>query len=216
MDKFTWVDHDTWDREGIFRLYTEQWTTTWFSCSLQLDVTELVHRQKARGEKFVPALMYAITRELSQHPNFCMQLKDGKLGYYDVIHPLYPVLRPTGNFTFHSLRYREDFREFYEAYLEESVRNKEAKGAFAETPLENYYILSNIPYMTFDGFSFSMKNAKGYYSPTISTGRYREEGGRLLLPFAATVNHATVDAYHVHLLAAGIQKLFQTSEEWNS
>ena len=215
MDRFTPIDRENWDREEMYRLYTEQWGNTWFSCTVRLDVTQTVRYQKEKGQKFVPAVYYAVSRGMCQQVNFCLRLHNGELGYWDKVHPMYPVLRQTGNFTFHSVPYQEDYQAFYDAYIEESVRNKDQCGAFAEPMPENVFTISNLYFMPFDSFSFAMKNTRYYYSHIISLGRYEEDGaGRLMLPFSATVNHAVVDAYHVHLLSQDIQKLLLHPETW--
>ena len=55
MDRFTPIDRENWDREEMYRLYTEQWGNTWFSCTVRLDVTQTVRYQKEKGQKFIPA-----------------------------------------------------------------------------------------------------------------------------------------------------------------
>lgn len=214
MDRFIPIDRSTWERDSLFRLYTEIFTTTHFSSSVRIDVTETVKMAKERGEKFVPAVLYCFSRELSRETAFCVAERQGVLGRWEVMHPVYPVLNPSGHFTFHTIRYCEDYSKFYADYIAEQERSRDAREAYAEPAPENSYIISVMPFLKFESFAFSFKNAKGYYTPTISVGKYAEENGRLMMPIAATVNHATTDGYHVSLLYDGIERLMLDPGEW--
>ena len=213
-DKFTPIDRENWPREEIYRVYTELWTTTLFSVTVRIDVTETVRETKRRGEKFVPAVLYLFSRELSRQENFTLAVRDGILGCWERLHPLYPVLNETGNFTFHTTPYYGGYRQFYRAYIAEQERNGASLAAFAEPAPENNFIISIMPYLKFEGFSFSLKNAKNYYTPTVSVGKYYEENGRLYMPVSVTVNHAASDANHLNILFSGVEAAMQSPLSW--
>lgn len=214
MDDFTEINMDTWPRAEEYGLFTRQWTTICYTVTLKQDVTDTVTHVKEKGFKFVPAVLWLITRELNAQENFRLAVRDGKLGVWDQLHPMYPTINRTGNMTFHSTAYRDGFSDFHQAYLAEAELNRNAAGIFASTMPENSYVISVVPYMSFENVSFHLKNAKNYYAPIFDIGKYRDDHGRLLMPVSVTVNHAAADLSHVNALFKGLQNALYMPESW--
>ena len=211
MDRFTEIDRETWPRKALFDLYTRSWMEMTFSATQKLRAEKLVKLQKARGQKLVPALLYIVSREVSRDRAFTVANKDGVLGYWDRIHPMYPVLNENGSFSFHTTLVEGDFPSFYQAYLREKEENADKTGAYACTMPLNTFTLSIMPYFAFDSFSFSLKNVKNYFAPIVSIGQYDEN---FLLPIAVTVNHAVCDGYQLSELFRRLQEAFENPEAW--
>ena len=172
MDRFTEINKETWPRRELFERYTKSWMEMTFSVSLKLRAEHLVKWQQAQGQELTPALLYIFSKELSRDQAFTMAVKDGVLGYWDKIHPLYPVLREDGNFTIHTTPVDGDYPGFYAAYLRERAENAGKTGAYASELPVNGYILYIMPYFAFDSFSFAPKNLKNYFAPIMSIGKY--------------------------------------------
>ena len=212
MDRFTKIDMETWPRRELFELYTKSWMSTSFSATVKIRAENLVKLQKERGQKLVPALLYIVSRELSGDQAFTVAVQDGFLGYWDRIHPVYPVLNGNGTFTFHTTPVDGGFQRFYEAYLREKEENADKLGAYASSDMPvNNYIFLIMPWLAFDSFSFALKNQKNYFAPIISIGKYDEN---CCLPFSATVNHAVCDGYQLSEFFRRIQEAFENPEEW--
>ena len=213
MDQFTQIDKKTWARKHLFALYTKPYMLTNFSASMKLKAEKLVKYQKAQGQKLVPALLYIISKEISKDTAFTVAVKDGFLGYWDSMHPMYPVLNENGTFTFHTTRVAGTFPEFYDAYLREKEENAGKTGAYASLMPLNSYVISIMPYFAFDSFSFELKGQKDYFAPVVSVGKYDEN---YLMPVAVTVNHAVCDGYQLSELFNRIQKAFDNPGEYLS
>ena len=212
VDRFTEIDRETWPRKALFELYTKAWMEMTYSATVKLRAERLVKRQKARGQKLTPALIYLFTREISRDRAFTTAIRDGTLGYWDRLQPVYPVLNDDGTFTFHTARVEGDFPVFYDAYLREQAENAGKRGAYASNDMPvNGYTISVMPFLAFDSFSFSLKNIKHYFAPIISIGKYDDN---FLLPVAATVNHAVCDGYHLSELFRRLQDAFDHPDAW--
>ncbi len=210
MDCFTPIDKETWPRKSLFELYTRSWMEMTFAVSVKVRAEKLVKLQKERGQKLVPALLYIVSREVSRDQAFTVAIKDGVLGYWDRMHPMYPVLNDNGTFSFHTTPVDGDFPTFYQAYLREKEENAGKTDAYAcEMPF-NVYTLSIMPFFAFEAFAFSMKNPKNFLAPIISIGKYDED---YRMPMAATVNHAICDGYQASELFRRIQEAFDHPEE---
>ena len=211
MDRFEIIDMDTWPRAEIYKQYTEIWTTVTYSITRKLSAAKFVPYLKQRGIKVAPALIWLASRAINSVENFRLGLHDGKLGKWEAIHPLFPVLNSDGNMSFHSIRFDSDFRSFYDAYLKEQAENKHKTNLWATPCPENYFFVSIFPWLHFEGMSMQLKNAKGYYSPYIALGQFDEE---LVMPAMVMGNHATVDAWHYSLFFDAMQEGMDNVEQW--
>ena len=211
MDHFELIDMDSWPRAELYRLYTEVWSTVTYSVTKKLSAAKFVPYLKEKGVKFVPAIMWLVSREINRIENYRMALQDGKLGKWNVIHPMFPTLNAHENMTFHGLRYQEDFRAFYESYLEEQRENGEKTCLWANRIPVNNFMFSVLPWLHFDANSMQIKNAKGYYSPFVAVGQYNES---MELPCMLMGNHAVSDAWHLAKFFNGVQEGMDDPSQW--
>ena len=211
MDHFDIIDMATWPRAEIYKLYTDEWSTVTYSLTKKLSVAKLVPYLKERGIKFVPALMWLVSREINRIENFRLAVHDGKLGIWDVIHPMFPTLNADENMTFHGLRFQDDFHAFYQAYLAEQQENRNKTNLWANAIPENFFMVSIFPWLHFDASSMQMKNAKYYYAPFLAIGQYNEQ---MLLPCMFMGNHASADAWHVAKFFRALQEGMDDPSAW--
>ncbi len=211
MDHFTEIDKETWPRMECYKLYTTKWLEQTFSATMKMSVEKLINCQKAHGQKLVPALLYIFSREFSRDQAFTIAVKDGKLGYWDRIHPVYPVLNENGTFSFHTTPVRDDFGSFYDAYMREREENADKTGINVSLLFTNGYVISIMPFWPFESLSHSLKYIKNYYAPIVAIGKYDEE---YRLPVAVTVNHAVCDGWHLSELFRRVQEAFDNPEEY--
>lgn len=77
-----------------------------------------------------------------------------------------------------------------------------------KTPPSNHYIISCIPWFSFNSLSMQLQNAKNYYAPIF------EAGGIIMMPLSITVNHAVIDGYHIKVFLKELQWSMNHPEEW--
>lgn len=211
MDSFELINMEKWPRAEVYKLYTQVWSTVTYTLTKKLSVAKLVPYLKERGIKFVPAVMWLVAREVNRIENFRLAVRDGQLGKWDVIHPMFPTLNAQENMTFHGLKYREDFRAFYEAYLEEQQENKDKTNLWANKIPANFFMVSIFPWLHFDASSMTMHKGRDYHAPFLAIGQYNEE---MELPCMLMGNHASTDAWHVAKFFKGLQEGFDNPEQW--
>ena len=74
---------------------------------------------KSRGISFYPAYLWLVTKVLNQQAEFRTARKDGKIGYYDSLTPLYAVFHDDDKtFSLMWTEYNDNFRIFYDNYIE--------------------------------------------------------------------------------------------------
>jgi chloramphenicol O-acetyltransferase type A len=200
-----------WPRAELYRLYTEGWGTVTYSLTKKLSVKKLVPYLKERGIKFAPTIIWLVSREVNRVENFRLAVRDGQLIRWDVIHPMFPTLNAQENMTFHGLRHRESFREFYDAYLAEQQENRDKTCLWANRIPPNFFMVSVIPWLHFDASSMQLRNAKEYFAPFIAIGQYNDA---MELPCMLMGNHAATDAWHVAQFYSGLQAAMDDPAQW--
>ena len=85
---FTPIDLQTWPRGQMF-YYFSQMAPAGYSMTVQVDVTALRKTLKEAGRKFFPAYLWLVTKNLNRQTEFKVAEKDGALGFYDSLTPLY-------------------------------------------------------------------------------------------------------------------------------
>ena len=193
------IDMETWPRREMFH-YFARMAPTGYSLTVDVDVTHLLDVTKTFRYKFFPAYLWLVTRNLNRQVEFKCSLRDGVLGWYDTLTPLYAAWHEeTHTFSLMWTEYADAFPAFHEAYL----RHQEAFGgnpgilARPELPPENAYTVSAIPWVNFRHFAVHSYENKSYFFPSVEAGRYHEEAGRIRMPLSLTCHHATTDGYHV-------------------
>ena len=59
----------------------------------------------------------------------------------------------------------------------------------------NWFDASYISWLSCDALNIELPDGCLYFLPIINWGKYREEGGRLLMPVSVRMNHAVADGY---------------------
>ena len=207
--KFTPIDPKTWKRAELFG-YFSQMAPTGYSMTVELDITKLLNTLKAAKCKFFPAYLWLVTKALNRQEEFKIAIKDGQLGYYETLTPLYATFHEDDKtFSFMWTSFSEDFTEFYQAYLENQRLYGDNHGVLAQKgllPPENAYTVSCLPWVSFKSFSVHSYENKPYYFPSVEAGKYYESAGKILLPLSITCHHATTDGYHVARFLESLQK----------
>ena len=155
---FTPIDITTWERGGHF-WYFSQMAPTGYSITVDIDVTNLKNTLKSNNISFYPAYLWLVTKALNEHKEFKISQKDGKIGYFASLCPLYAIFhRDNKTFSLMWTEYSDDFREFYKAYSVNKEKYSQNKGILAQTdktPPENAYTVSCLPWIDFKHFAAS-------------------------------------------------------------
>lgn len=217
MRDFQPINMQTWPMAEAFYYYTQMAPTS-YTINVDMDVTVLRRALKAEGYKFFPAYLYLVTRAASRQKELRVAVKDGVLGYWNFLTPAYPQFHADDSTT--SLlwtEYSDNFQEFHKRYLEDTERHGGSHGILTSkgVPPSNAYIISCIPWFTFNSFSLHNHGIKDYYLPSFEAGGFTEKRvGKTVMPLSVTVHHATTDGYHLKLFFEELQGKMNHPKEW--
>lgn len=213
--QFTPIDMNSWYRVQTF-MYFSQMAPTTYSLTVNPDITKFRQVLKAHGLKFYPAYLWLVTKHLNEQQEFKIAEKDGQIGYFDTLTPFYAVFHEDDrSFSMIWTSYTDDFRMFYEQYLEHQRKYGENHGFLGkpELPPPNAYTVSCMPWVSFTHFSVQTNNPK-YYFPSVEAGKFIETDERILLPLSVTCHHAATDEYHIQTFLNALQKSMDAFEQY--
>lgn len=217
MTDFTPIDVQTWPRGEMF-YYFSQMAPTGYSLTVDIDITHLLQTVKSRDIKFFPAYLWLITKNLNRQIEFKVAVKDGQLGYYDSLTPLYAHFHNDDKtFSLMWTEYSDDFKIFYNVYLENQKNYGNNHGVLAQkhtVPPPNAYTVSAIPWVEFKSFAVHSYENKPYYFPSVEAGKYFEQAGKMLMPLSLTCHHATTDGWHIDLFLKDLQDDMNNFEKY--
>ena len=206
--EFVPLDPAAWPRAEQF-YYFSKIAPTGYSLTVQLDVTKLLDTVRAADLKFFPAYLWLVTKDLNAQTEFKIAEKDGRLGYYRTLTPLYATFHADDKtFSLMWTPFDKDFKTFHRTYLrnqEQFGRNRGILSQKGMLPPENAYTVSCVPWIPFQSFAVHSYEDKPYYFPSVEAGRFTETDGRTLMPLSLTCHHATTDGWHVSRFLEALQ-----------
>ena len=215
--KFTPIDLASWKRGQMFYYFSKMAPTGW-SVTVNADVTAFHKTIKERGMKFFPAYLWLVTKNLNAQTEFKIAEKDGAVGFYDVLTPLFASFHDDDKtFSLMWTEYNEDFRVFYAAYLDNQEKFGENHGVLCQPqtpPPENAYTVSCLPWVSFEHFAVHSYENKPYYFPSVEAGKFFERDGKLLMPLSLTCHHAATDGWHVKTFLEALQSDMDSFEKY--
>ena len=214
---FTPIELQKWKRGQTF-YYFSQMAPTGYSMTVELDVTRMRAALKAAGLKFFPAYLWLVTKTLNEQQEFKIAERDGQIGYYDTLTPLYATFHEDDKtFSLMWTEYEEDFMTFYHNYLQNQEQYGKNHGILAQAgqlPPPNAYTVSCVPWISFQHFAVHSYDKKPYYFPSVEAGKYYKKDGRIVMPLSITCHHATTDGYHVNLFLEKLQEEMDGFEKY--
>lgn len=203
------IDFNKWPRGPVF-YYFSKMAPTAYSITIELEVTELLKKLKETGTKFFPTYLWLVTKNLNKQIEFKCAFKDGEIGYYDELTPLYATWHDDDKtFSLMWTEYNEDFGKFYRNYMENQRLYGGNHGILAQSetpPPDNAYTISEVPWVSFKHFAVHNLDNKEYFFPSVEAGKIENRDGRCYLPLSLTCHHATTDGYHISEFIKGLQE----------
>lgn len=205
--RFQKIDFQTWERTKGFRFFMNNLRNV-ISITVDLDVTVFLRRVNARGQKFYPSMLWAVSRVVNAHEEFRVgRNAEGEYGIYDFVSPYYAQFyRQDEKFAKLVTEYSPDEAEFCKRFSEDAVRYQDLRGFdFAAPP--NVFDVSCLPWTHYRAFDVHVFDEGDYLAPVITWGKFEEHGGKMILPFSFNIHHAVADGFHVCRFLNELQEL---------
>lgn len=207
--KFNIIDKREWQRKEYFEHYYSNVPCT-YSMTVEVDITNILEELKINGLKLYPFMIYCISKIVNRHREFRTAIDDkNNIGYYDVMNPSFTIFhKDTETFSTIWTEYNNDFKVFYNNYVEDMEQFGDAKGIVSK-PIkeENMFTISSIPWTTFKGFNLNLQKGYDYLLPIFTIGKYYNQYEKILMPLSVQVHHSVCDGFHVSRFINELQDL---------
>lgn len=193
-----YLDVETWNRRQHFEFF-KNYDHPFFNICTNVDVTPLLGwTRAAKNISFFIAYHFLSTKAANEVEPFRYRLRGDRVFIHSRVHAGTTLLLADENFTFAYFDYTEDFEVFH-ARAKATIESAKAGGAELDQRAEQDDLIyhSVIPWATFTSISHARKGGRGESVPRIAFGKYREDGGRMIMPVSVEVHHALVDGLHV-------------------
>ena len=209
MNSYKIIDEKSWARAAhcaVFRNCIEPA----FCVTFDVDVTNFRRQVKARNLSFTLSMVYAVCKCANDVEAFRYRFLDGRVVLFEKIDTAFTWI-DAGEELFKVVNV--PLCDSLESYVELAKRTAENQREYFAAPLGNdVFQCSPLPWLTYTHISHTNSGRKDNATPLFDWGRYRETGGRLLMPLSVQVHHSFVDGLHVGKFAALLQNYLNGAE----
>lgn len=191
------IDKATWNRKEHFEHFAAFDDPFW-GVTFNVDCTRSFQEAKAKGLSFSLLTLHRIITAAAKVEEFRYRIEGDDIVCYDSLFPEATVGRADHTFSFAIFDYDADEEIFIRQAQAEMERLQQTTGLNkGGTFHKNVIHYSAIPWFAFTDMKHPTNMRSGDSAPKISTGRFFQEGERLVLPVSVTCHHGLIDGYHV-------------------
>ena len=192
-----YLDTEAWSRRHLFRLF-KGYDDPFINVCADVDVAPLLSFARERGLSPFVTYHYLSTKTANELEPFRYRLRGERVLVHERLHAGAIVLLADDSFTFVYFDFDEDFDAFHEnaRTLVERAR-VEPPPLDARAGRDDLIYHSVVPWVSFNSISHARDSKRQSGIPKISFGKYREVGGRVIMPVSVEVHHALMDGLHV-------------------
>ena len=207
-----YIDTETWSRRDLFRLFKE-YDNPYFNLCAELDATNLLDFARSRKLSFFVTYHFLSTKAANEVEPFRYRLRGERVLVHDRVDAGAVLLLADESFTFVYFDFTEDFRAFHETAVSIVERARaEPPGLDARAERDDLIYHSVIPWVSFTSISHARDSRRQNGIPKIAFGKYRDVGGRVLMPVSVEVHHALMDGLHAGRYFERLQGYFDEPE----
>ncbi|HEX8291455.1 MAG TPA: CatA-like O-acetyltransferase [Pyrinomonadaceae bacterium] len=192
-----YLDTEAWSRRHLFRLFRD-YDDPFINVCADVDVTRLLGFVRERGLSLFVTYHFLSTKTANEVEPFRYRLRGGRVLVHERVDGGAIVLLDDDSFTFVYFDFEEDFPAFHgraRAAVERARREPPPLDQRADRDDLIYH--SVIPWVSFTSISHARDSRRQSGIPKVTFGKYRDVGGRVLMPVSVEVHHALMDGLHV-------------------
>ncbi len=200
------IQLENWPRRDHY-LFFKAFDFPHFSLCADMDLTALLPLIKDQNITFTGAIMYLIARSANGIPEFRHRVREGDPIEHEVVHPSATILTNDDLFSFCTVEYQPEFREFIQMANEEIDRVKTQPALKEKFSDDRLLYMTSIPWVSFTSFMHPLKLNPPDSVPRFAWGKYRKEGKKILMPLSVQGHHAVMDGLHAGRFYEEFQRL---------
>ena len=200
------VDLTNWPRKDVFEFYRD-FDYPQINICVNIDVTACTRYLEAQNLSKFKTILWAISHISNSIDELKYRIRNGKVILHDRVHPSFTVLTEDNLFAFCLAEYTLDIGKFFER-VEKGIQECRSNPSLEDEPgQDDVLYVSCLPWIHFTSISHPVKLDAEDSIPRIAWGRFKEDNGKIVMPFAVQVHHGLADGYHLGQFFSHIQDL---------
>lgn len=191
-----YLDIENWNRKEHYS-YFKELDYPHFSICGNVDITEFIKFVKENGSSFFLSFLYASAKTANSIEAFRYRIRKDKVAVHDKVSPSFTVMTSKEVFSFCTVDFEDDYKEFYTSASREIEKAKDKVIIEDEPGRDDLLYITCIPWVSFTNITHPIQMRPVDSIPRISWGKYFEENGRMKLPLSVQAHHALVDGMHI-------------------
>ena len=205
------IDMQTWSRREHFEFF-KSFNHPHFNLCANVDLTKLHPYVKGLGYSLTAAIIYVISRAANAVPEFRQRLRDEEIVEHESVSPSVTILVENDLFSFCTIDYSPDFREFASRTARLMARVKDNPTLKDPPGRDDLLYMTAIPWVSFTSFMHPMRLHPADSIPRFAWGKYFEEGGLLKMPLSVQGHHCIMDGIHMGKFYGHVEEYLQQPE----
>ncbi|MCJ7715125.1 MAG: chloramphenicol acetyltransferase [Anaerolineales bacterium] len=206
------INLENWPRREHY-LFFKEFESPHFSLCVEMDLTEFLPAIKEMNVSFTAAIMYLVARAANNIPEFKQRVREGSPIEHEIVHPSATILTKDDLFTFCTVEYKANFKEFVRITEEEISRVKTAPSLDEKFLDDNMLFMTSIPWVSFTSFMHPIKLNPPDSVPRFAWGKYFNEGEKTKMPLSVQGHHAVMDGIHAGRFYQEVQDILSAPEK---
>lgn len=191
-----YIDIHNHPRKDIYSLFKE-YENPYFSLTTEIDITVISEYAMENGLSLFKVILYVTMNAMNRFPELKQRIRQENIIEHDIVHPSFTVLNEDGAFNFCTIDFNTEFKSFYQQLqlkIEDIKHQQELK---IEPDRDDLVYVSCLPWVSFTQITHPVRIKGADSVPRVAWGKYKQQAGKVLLPFNVQVHHALVDGYHL-------------------
>jgi len=198
------IDMQSWSRRAYFEKFIA-FDHPHFGMGANVDLTRFYPLLKQRGYSITVGIVYVISRAANAIPEFRYRLRAGAVVEHEIVHPSITLLTGEDLFSFCTMDYIEDFREFAARAAEKMAYVKAHPTLKDEPGRDDFLFMTALPWVSFTSFRHPMQLHPADSVPRFAWGKFFEDRKRIMMPLDVQGHHALMDGIHMGRFYAKVQ-----------
>lgn len=205
------IDLENWPRRAHFEIFRNM-AFPHFSLTTNLELSNFYRYLKMEGVSFTIGMMYLIAKTANQIPEFRCRIRGESVIEHETIHPSCTILTDDNLFTFCSVRFSEDFKDFAARAAEQITLMKTNPSLDDGEWADSLLYMTSLPWISFT--SMHHPNISTTDSvPRVAWGKYTKEADKINMPLNIQAHHGLIDGLHVGQFFNQFQAYLDDPEE---
>lgn len=202
----TTINIETWHRKEYFEWF-RQFDEPFWSLTADIEITSLYERAKKSNAPFSLYMQHTILQAINSVDEFKYRIEGQNVVFFERIHISPVVARDDHSYGCSFVEYTENIDDFVRNSLEAQEYVKSIKGLNITSDHIDTIHYSTHPWTQFTSLTRTRKFNNPDSCPKISTGKFYEKNGKLMIPICTAAHHGFVDGYHTGMLYKRIEEI---------